>query len=187
MPDRPQQKKAIPGLRQRFGTACQCCRHRKIRCDVSVVGTPCTRCNRDKLACEVQQRKNQRLKFHPVNFRLADFQSAKSKPITVNSTQELAVDLQSPDHQQSFIATVSPPTSVLSFAGHGSSVTISEQQRPPEALSLTEVTPSATDASVLGKEANEEDHTSAVTAAIVEDKIGYQSSPFYLGNIQLSV
>ena len=44
--------------KRRSPRACQCCRSKKIRCDVVARGIPCTRCRIEKIECSVSEAKN---------------------------------------------------------------------------------------------------------------------------------
>ncbi|CRK20361.1 hypothetical protein BN1708_012826 [Verticillium longisporum] len=46
--------------RRRSVKACLCCRHRKVRCNVSLLGPPCTNCHLDEKPCIVADRASRR-------------------------------------------------------------------------------------------------------------------------------
>ena len=49
-------------VKRRASRACQCCRSKKIRCDVVARGIPCTRCRLEKVKCNVSEAKNKTLR-----------------------------------------------------------------------------------------------------------------------------
>jgi Fungal Zn(2)-Cys(6) binuclear cluster domain len=60
----PQKRKAnsLPGdgasarpVKRRASKACQCCRSRKVRCNVTEHGAPCTNCRLDEVECIVSE------------------------------------------------------------------------------------------------------------------------------------
>jgi hypothetical protein len=68
----PQKRKAnsMPGdgtgtrpVKRRASKACQCCRSRKVRCNVTEHGAPCTNCRLDEVECIVSE--SRRKKYHP--------------------------------------------------------------------------------------------------------------------------
>lgn len=63
----PKRKSSAAGLaagsrsvKRRASKACQCCRSRKVRCDVVESGTPCTNCRLDEVECCVTEGKRRR-------------------------------------------------------------------------------------------------------------------------------
>src|SRR5690242_21796184 len=53
-------------VKRRASKACQCCRARKVRCNVTEHGAPCTNCRLDEVECIVSEsrRKKSVLVFH---------------------------------------------------------------------------------------------------------------------------
>ena len=49
-------------MKRRASRACQCCRSKKIKCDVVDRGIPCTRCRLEKFECSVVEAKNKTLR-----------------------------------------------------------------------------------------------------------------------------
>lgn len=47
-------------VKRRASKACQCCRSRKVRCDVVESGTPCTNCRLDEVECCVTEGKRRK-------------------------------------------------------------------------------------------------------------------------------
>lgn len=47
-------------VKRRAAKACQCCRARKVRCNVVENGTPCTNCRLDEVECIVSDSKRKR-------------------------------------------------------------------------------------------------------------------------------
>lgn len=64
----PKRKSAAAGLnsgstrpvKRRASKACQCCRSRKVRCDVVESGIPCTNCRLDEVECCVTEGKRRK-------------------------------------------------------------------------------------------------------------------------------
>lgn len=47
-------------VKRRASKACQCCRSRKVRCNVVEHGAPCTNCRLDQVDCVITQSKRKR-------------------------------------------------------------------------------------------------------------------------------
>lgn len=47
-------------VKRRASKACQCCRSRKVRCNVVEHGAPCTNCRLDEVECIVTESKRKR-------------------------------------------------------------------------------------------------------------------------------
>lgn len=48
-------------VKRRAAKACQCCRNRKVRCNVVEHGAPCTNCRLDEVECIVSESKRKKL------------------------------------------------------------------------------------------------------------------------------
>ncbi|KAH7414370.1 hypothetical protein DE146DRAFT_33371 [Phaeosphaeria sp. MPI-PUGE-AT-0046c] len=57
-------------VKRRASKACQCCRARKVRCNVTEHGAPCTNCRLDEVECIVSEsrRKKPTLRVQPITF-----------------------------------------------------------------------------------------------------------------------
>jgi hypothetical protein len=51
-------------VKRRASKACQCCRSRKVRCNVTEHGAPCTNCRLDEVECIVSESRRKKL-VHP--------------------------------------------------------------------------------------------------------------------------
>lgn len=49
--------------KRRAAKACQCCRARKVRCNVTEHGAPCTNCRLDEVECVVSEGRRKRYEF----------------------------------------------------------------------------------------------------------------------------
>jgi len=76
-PSSPKRKASSAGLnvnasgrpvKRRASKACQCCRARKVRCNVVEHGAPCTNCRLDEVPCIVTESK--RRKYVPLDITL---------------------------------------------------------------------------------------------------------------------
>ena len=57
-------------VKRRASKACQCCRARKVRCNVTEHGTPCTNCRLDEVECIVSESRRKK-SVHPVLYPMA--------------------------------------------------------------------------------------------------------------------
>jgi hypothetical protein len=67
-------------VKRRASKACQCCRSRKVRCNVTEHGAPCTNCRLDEVDCIVSESRRKKL-VHPFQCsirRLLDFENKRS-------------------------------------------------------------------------------------------------------------
>jgi hypothetical protein len=53
-------------VKRRASKACQCCRARKVRCNVTEHGAPCTNCRLDEVDCIVSESRRKKSVIHPV-------------------------------------------------------------------------------------------------------------------------
>lgn len=53
-------------VKRRASKACQCCRARKVRCNVTEHGAPCTNCRLDEVECIVSESRRKKSVTHPV-------------------------------------------------------------------------------------------------------------------------
>lgn len=53
-------------VKRRASKACQCCRARKVRCNVTEHGAPCTNCRLDEVDCIVSESRRKKSVTHPV-------------------------------------------------------------------------------------------------------------------------
>jgi hypothetical protein len=51
-------------VKRRASKACQCCRSRKVRCNVTEHGAPCTNCRLDEVECIVSESRRKKLVPH---------------------------------------------------------------------------------------------------------------------------
>lgn len=52
---------ASRSVKRRASKACQCCRARKVRCNVTEHGAPCTNCRLDEVECIVSESRRKKL------------------------------------------------------------------------------------------------------------------------------
>lgn len=52
-------------VKRRASKACQCCRARKVRCNVTEHGAPCTNCRLDEVECIVSESRRKKLVYPP--------------------------------------------------------------------------------------------------------------------------
>lgn len=56
-------------VKRRASKACQCCRARKVRCNVTEHGAPCTNCRLDEVECIVSESRRKKSVSHSVSMR----------------------------------------------------------------------------------------------------------------------
>ncbi|KAF1837193.1 hypothetical protein BDW02DRAFT_172147 [Decorospora gaudefroyi] len=69
-------------VKRRASKACQCCRARKVRCNVTEHGAPCTNCRLDEVDCIVSESRRKKLVQH---FR----QISENPPLRAQTTLSL--------------------------------------------------------------------------------------------------
>src|SRR5690242_7254163 len=68
-------------VKRRASKACQCCRARKVRCNVTEHGAPCTNCRLDEVECIVSESRRKKSVTHPVQHPIP-FHTSIITPIT---------------------------------------------------------------------------------------------------------
>ncbi|KAF1841149.1 uncharacterized protein K460DRAFT_380866 [Cucurbitaria berberidis CBS 394.84] len=71
-------------VKRRASKACQCCRARKVRCNVTEHGAPCTNCRLDEVECIVSESRRKK------KWSKDDEQSAENTSSATNATRKLA-------------------------------------------------------------------------------------------------
>jgi NAD-dependent SIR2 family protein deacetylase len=57
---KPDGTRPTKSVKRRAAKACQCCRNRKVRCNVVEHGAPCTNCRLDEVECIVSESKRKK-------------------------------------------------------------------------------------------------------------------------------
>ncbi|KAI9746365.1 MAG: hypothetical protein M1818_000077 [Claussenomyces sp. TS43310] len=76
-------------VKRRASKACQCCRQRKVRCNVVEHGAPCTNCRLDEVECIVTESKRRNKSLDPIN-ELASAQPYVPTPPALSHAEALA-------------------------------------------------------------------------------------------------
>jgi len=108
-------------VKRRASKACQCCRSRKVRCDVVESGIPCTNCRLDEVDCCVTEGKRRKkssidteiLHQHSPNESVEEREELSQFPMLddIDGLQDLSMPLQ---HLQSPTGTLNPLKQELS-------------------------------------------------------------------------
>ncbi|KAF2762017.1 hypothetical protein EJ05DRAFT_194395 [Pseudovirgaria hyperparasitica] len=82
-------------VKRRASKACQCCRARKVRCNVTEHGAPCTNCRLDEVDCIVSEsrRKKKWTKEHDDSFSKSAVPDASTAPATATATAKTIAPL----------------------------------------------------------------------------------------------
>jgi hypothetical protein len=72
-------------VKRRASKACQCCRARKVRCNVTEHGAPCTNCRLDEVDCIVSESRRK---------KLVHSSSATPAPLNINATFRTGATIQ---------------------------------------------------------------------------------------------
>jgi hypothetical protein len=74
-------------VKRRASKACQCCRARKVRCNVTEHGAPCTNCRLDEVDCIVSESRRKKL-VHPPS-AASETPQARVQTLAINESKHL--------------------------------------------------------------------------------------------------